>query len=106
MPCHTFLSSDPAARKGICHRTASASPGRPTTRSGSRECLLRRICLFSSYATICLGIWTAVTVANQQTNMPFPLVGKTRSKIGVNSLWKWIYVDRLMGNAEYCYSLE
>ena len=29
--------------------------------------LLRRICLFSSYAMICFGIWTAVAVANQQT---------------------------------------
>ena len=30
--------------------------------------LLRRKCLFSSCAIICFGIWSAMTVANQQTH--------------------------------------
>jgi hypothetical protein len=47
------------------------------------------------------GTTTAVSHA---TAMRFLLLTgiKNRPKIGVNSLWKWIYFDRLMGNAEYC----
>jgi hypothetical protein len=33
--------------------------------------------------------------------MRFLLTGKNRSRIGLNSLRKWIYFDRLMGNAWY-----
>jgi hypothetical protein len=36
-----------------------------------------------------------------RTTMRFPLIRKSRPKMGLNSLRKWIYFDGIIGNASY-----